>query len=107
MTQQSQSRDADKFVARMPEGMRGRLQDYALSHSLSMNTVVIHACDSFMDKHVELDAILAGVRLHLTALEQERAEVARLRAELDTRLAALGGADASPAESVDARKSAA
>ncbi len=72
------SRAADKFVIRMPEGMRERFQDYATSKHLSMNTSLVQGMDSFLDGHAELQMLLAGTRLlqqqlleRLRALEQE------------------------------------
>lgn len=99
MRELAQSKHADKFVARMPDGMRGRLQKYASKHLISMNAAAIQAIESFLDKHEELNTILAGVRLCKAALERERSEVANLRAELEARLAALGQPDAEQAKS--------
>lgn len=36
------SRTADKFVVRLPDGMRERIADVARSHHRSMNSEIIH-----------------------------------------------------------------
>ncbi|PBV09331.1 hypothetical protein CJU35_05625 [Pseudomonas aeruginosa] len=71
------SRKADKFVVRMPDGMRERFNDFASTKHVSMNTAIVQGLDSFLDGHAELQALLDGVRLlkqqladQLRALEQ-------------------------------------
>lgn len=71
------SRTADKFVVRMPAGMRERFLDYSSVKHVSMNTAIVQGLDSFLDGHAELQALLDGVRLlkqqladQLRALEQ-------------------------------------
>lgn len=72
------SRTADKFVVRMPEGMRERFLDYSKGKHVSMNTAIVQGLDSFLDGHAELQMLLAGTRLlqqqlqdQLRALQQE------------------------------------
>ncbi|HBO2935213.1 TPA: Arc family DNA-binding protein [Pseudomonas aeruginosa] len=57
------SRTADKFVVRMPDGMRERFLDYSNVKHVSMNTAIVQGLDSFLDMHAELQALLDGVRL--------------------------------------------
>ncbi|HEJ4407748.1 TPA: Arc family DNA-binding protein [Pseudomonas aeruginosa] len=71
------SRKADKFVVRMPDGMRERFNDFASTKHVSMNTAIVQGLDSFLDGHAELQVLLDGVRLlkqqladQLRALEQ-------------------------------------
>lgn len=90
------SRYADKFVARMPDDMRPRLEAYAEKHRISMNSALIQGLDSFLDNHNDLSALLAGVRLHNAALETERAEIATLKEELAAQLARLERTTATP-----------
>ncbi|MCF5382499.1 Arc family DNA-binding protein [Pseudomonas syringae] len=80
------SRYADKFVTRMPDGMRARLFAYAKKRHLSMNSAAVVGMESFLSKHEELDALLAGVYLHKAALEAERRELAAMKAELEDKL---------------------
>lgn len=72
------SRKADKFVVRMPDGMRERFASYAGDKHLSMNTAIVQGLDSFLDGHAELEMLIAGTRLlqqqlkdQLRALQQE------------------------------------
>lgn len=67
------SRTADKFVVRMPDGMRERFLDYSNVKHVSMNTAIVQGLDSFLDMHAELQALLDGVRL----LKQQLADQLR------------------------------
>lgn len=87
------SREADKFVTRMPDGMRELFVAFAKKNHISMNTAIIQGLDSFLDGHADLEALLAGTRLlnqslteQVKLLEQERAEVAELKAQLEALL---------------------
>lgn len=80
------SRYADKFVTRMPDGMRPRLVAFAKKRHLSMNSAAVVGMESFLSKHEELDALLAGVYLHNAALEAERRALAAMQAELEDKL---------------------
>lgn len=61
----STSRDTDKFVVRLPEGMRNRLADAALARHVSMNTLAVQALESYLDGHTELQIILGALREQL------------------------------------------
>ncbi len=67
------SRAADKFVVRMPDGMRERFHDYSNVKHVSMNTAIVQGLDSFLDGHAELQTLLDGLRL----LKQQLAEQLR------------------------------
>jgi len=61
----SNSRTADKFVVRLPDGLRGRLADAAAARHESMNTLAIQALESYLDQHAELQIILGALREQL------------------------------------------
>jgi phage-related protein len=98
MNREPISRNADKFVTRMPDGMRPRLDEFASNKHISMNSAVVQGLDSFLDNHDDLRALLAGVRLLKASLETERAEVAALKAQLEEQLIAQGSAKAKGSE---------
>jgi len=58
------SRAADKFVVRMPDGMRERFLDYSNVKHVSMNTAIVQGLDSFLDGHAELQALLVRISEH-------------------------------------------
>lgn len=96
MAQQSTiSRNADKFVVRMPDNMRARLAELATKLHSSMNSVIIFGLTSYLDALEELQIQLDATRLlrkslsdKQTALDSERAEVAELKAQLQAQLQA-------------------
>lgn len=57
----SQSRAADKFVVRLPDGMRERIADAAKDRHTSMNTLFVQAMDNLLDGKSH-DAILDELR---------------------------------------------
>lgn len=58
--QQSESRDADKYVVRFPDGMRDRIAEVAKANNRSMNAEIIARLQESLDapatapEHVEL-----------------------------------------------------
>jgi hypothetical protein len=70
------SRDADKFVVRLPDGMRAEVARRGGEDDRSMNGVIIQALRKYLDDNDEL-------ALQLDA-------VAALKAQLVAQLAALG-----------------
>lgn len=87
------SRDADKFVLRMPDDMRPRFTALAEKQSTSMNTVMVHGLTSYLDGLEELEILISGVRLLRTSLEEKQkaldadlAAVAELKAKLEAKL---------------------
>lgn len=87
------SRDADKFVVRMPDTMRERIQAVAKGMQSSMNTVIVQGMSSWLDGHEDMRLLLDGLRQLKTtmkadkkALDAERAEVAALKAQLEAAL---------------------
>ncbi|WP_026146379.1 Arc family DNA-binding protein [Zestomonas thermotolerans] len=67
------SRTADKFVVRLPEGMRERIADIARSHHRSMNSEIIARLEQSMLQEGALDddLSLANDRPELTLHERE------------------------------------
>ena len=61
------SRDMDKFVMRLPDGLRDRVQDRAKATHSSMNTVLVQAVESYLEGHFEL-------RLTIDALRNQQAQ---------------------------------
>ena len=45
MPQRSESRVADKYIVRMPEGMRDRIREKAAENRRSMNAEIVHYLD--------------------------------------------------------------
>lgn len=91
------SRDADKFVIRMPDGMRERLSDYKKRHHISQNSAVIQGIESFLNHHEQLQNLLEGVGLlrerleeQNKALELERSALAEMRAQLNPKVEVPG-----------------
>lgn len=87
------SRNADKFVVRMPDEMRGRLVDLAKRLNSSMNSVIIFGLTSYLDALEELTIQLDALRLlrqsldeKHEALDSQLAEVAELKAQLIDRV---------------------
>lgn len=91
--QNAVSRDADKFVVRMPETMRERIFEIAKKLHTSMNSAIVQGLEAWLDKFEELTTLLEGVRLLRQSLEvekkelaTERKELADLKAKLETQL---------------------
>lgn len=90
------SRNADKFVVRMPKGMRDRFKRLSEDRHISMNSNVVQGLESYLDGQEDLKAMLAGIRLlrdelnrQKVALEQERKDVAALNDQLTKELAII------------------
>lgn len=57
------SRDADKFVARLPTGMRERLDARSQKDGQSMNAVLVDALDEYLDVREDQQIELAALQL--------------------------------------------
>lgn len=55
----------EKFMVRLPDGLRSRLADTADAQHTSMNTVAIQALESYLDNHTELQITLNALRTKL------------------------------------------
>lgn len=51
------SRDADKFVVRLPDGMRERVAEHARAAHISMNSLVVQAVEQMLDR--DSDEVMA------------------------------------------------
>ena len=78
MTQQdSPSRHLDKFMLRMPDGMRGRIAEAAKENGRSMNAEIIHRLEqSFAEEKGSLHGAASLVQL----LEHQNKTLAELAA---------------------------
>jgi len=66
----SNSRTADKFVVRLPDGLRGRIFDVAYRNHRSMNAEIVSRLETSIDIEQELDHQKNLVRI-LTARVDE------------------------------------
>ena len=87
------SRNADKFVVRMPDDMRGKFVSLAQKLAISMNTAIIQGLTSYLDNLEELRILIEGNRLLRKSLEDKEAAlnadlavVAELKAQLESKL---------------------
>lgn len=63
------SREAEKFVIRMPDGMRDRLMSMARDKRISMNTLAVDALAAGLDLQEELMIQIEAVKLLRARLE--------------------------------------
>jgi len=56
------SRAQDKFVLRLPDGVRDRAKELAKAQRCSMNTVLVQAVESFLDDHAELRLLIDALK---------------------------------------------
>lgn len=65
-TTQYDSRTADKFVARLPDGLRGQIEETANRLDRSMNSVIVQAVKQYLNSQnrqaLLLDALARAVR---------------------------------------------
>jgi hypothetical protein len=64
----STSRESDKFILRMPDGMRECLAEVAKSQGRTMNAVVISVLAEYLGGAQSLESQLAEIRTALQAL---------------------------------------
>jgi predicted DNA-binding protein len=62
------SRESDKFILRMPDGMRERLAEVAESQGRTMNAVVIGVLAEYLAGAQSLESQLAEIKTALQAL---------------------------------------
>ncbi len=67
------SRTADKFVVRLPDGLRGRIFDVAARNNRSMNSEIIHRLERSIAVEVELDHQKDLVRILAARLDEMEA----------------------------------
>lgn len=68
--QASTSRDADKFVARLPDDLRSRLAARSKSDEISMNSVLVSALKNHLDYRDEQKIILDSLVLLRAELQK-------------------------------------
>lgn len=71
MAQESPSRTQDKFMLRMPEGMRDRIKEQAGRYNRSMNAQIVHALQGYFDDSDWHDAHLKQMESEIADIENE------------------------------------
>ncbi|UXJ54863.1 Arc family DNA-binding protein [Pseudomonas citronellolis] len=64
------SRTADKFVVRMPEGVRGQVEEKSRAAHTSMNTFVVLAIEEKLARDAGAPDLLGQLNERLAAVEQ-------------------------------------
>lgn len=62
------ARTADKFVVRMPDGMRSRVEKLAASQHTSMNTEIIRAIEAHLNAQARQELLLDALEKRLAQL---------------------------------------
>jgi predicted DNA-binding protein len=68
LIQATTSRESDKFILRLPDGMRERLAEVAESQGRTMNAVVVGALAEYLGDAKSLESQLAGIEKAILAL---------------------------------------
>lgn len=63
MTFESGSRDADKFVVRLPDGMRDQVAAAATADDRSMNSLIVKALREYLDMQQRQQVLLGALIL--------------------------------------------
>lgn len=66
------SRDADKFVIRLPDDLRGKVAAFADFNNRSSNSEFLTAIEWWLDKQALMQAMLTGMQSELERLEHLR-----------------------------------
>ncbi len=61
------SRTADKFVVRLPDGMRDQVAAAAASDDRSMNSLIVKAIREYLDRNERANVLLDALTLAATA----------------------------------------
>lgn len=61
------SRDADKFVVRLPDGMRDQVAIAANADDRSMNSLIVKAIREYLDHNARVSALLDALTLATAA----------------------------------------
>lgn len=59
------ARTADKFVVRMPDGMRARIEQLAAEQHTSMNTEIVRAIEAHLDGQLRQSLLLDALEARL------------------------------------------
>jgi hypothetical protein len=71
LTRAATSRESDKFILRLPDGMRERLAEVAESQGRTMNAVVIGALAEYLTDAKSIESQLAEIKTILQALTEK------------------------------------
>jgi predicted DNA-binding protein len=82
LTGAATSRESDKFILRLPDGMRERLAEVAESQGRTMNAVVIGALAEYLTDVKSLESQLAGIEKAILSLTEKVAEQNQTVSEL-------------------------
>lgn len=88
-TTSKNSRDAEKFVARLRDGQRDRIQAMAVATHRSMNDVMCYAVDLVLDGEDRQKALLDALERELAHQQALNAELTQFRNEAAAELAEL------------------
>jgi len=72
--QAATTRESDKFILRMPDGMRERLAEVAESQGRTMNAVVIGALAEYLTDAKSLESQLSGIEKAILAVTDKVAQ---------------------------------
>lgn len=72
---ENSSRTADKFVVRMPDGMRPDVEARAASDFISMNSFVVQAIAEKLDRDKRQDLLLGALAAQVQAQTQTHAGI--------------------------------
>ena len=63
ISEQYNSRTADKFVVRLPDGLREKVEAAAKARYTSMNTLMVQAIDELLHKNARMELLLDALEL--------------------------------------------
>jgi predicted DNA-binding protein len=76
------SRESDKFILRLPDGMRERLAEVAENQGRTMNAVVIGALAEYLTGAKSAESQLAGIEKAIQALTDKVAQQSQTISQL-------------------------
>jgi hypothetical protein len=71
LTRAATSRESDKFILRLPDGMRERLAEVAESQGRTMNAVVVGALAEYLTDAKSIESQLAEIKMMVQALTEK------------------------------------
>lgn len=77
------SRTADKFVVRLPDGMRKAIEDLAGDNHSSMNTEIIRAIEAHLEGQARQSLLLDALQAQLPAGQAPARQQTQQQAEVD------------------------
>lgn len=70
MPRNGNSRTAEKFVVRMPDGVRDQVEEKSASAHISMNSFVVQAIEEKLARDAGEPDLLGSINARLAAVEQ-------------------------------------